>query len=308
MLRSACHAGAAGAHDERRRAGGHERGRRQLQRDERRDGQPQGAQRRRQHRAHAGSVTRQERQQGGSHMRRLWAGVCLWLRPAPAFALAGHACRLWEAGACGKQLPSIMLQGQALVLADSAHLLVSAHARILPPPSGAAGGQGTAGACGVSTYPAAAAAAPAVLSAAAQPRCSADSACIAPPRAQVRAVCSSNGQFVRQPSGSFEYEGGEVRLVVVSSACSLDTLKEALDRVVNRHSHSKSMSGPPKVCTLCCCPLPLLLPRRQRCVGCRGAPPSTLRPLARRAAVCVWRMPGAAAMLAGVGPQKEAAG
>ena len=65
-------------------------------------------------------------------------------------------------------------------------------------------------------------------------------------RCQVRVVCSSNGQFARQPSGSFEYEGGEVRLVIVSSASSLEVLKEALDRVVNRHSHSKSMSGPPK--------------------------------------------------------------
>ena len=60
-------------------------------------------------------------------------------------------------------------------------------------------------------------------------------------------MCSSNGLFVRQPSGSFDYEGGEVRLVIVSSASSLAALKEALDRVVNRHSHSKSMSGPPKV-------------------------------------------------------------
>ncbi len=65
--------------------------------------------------------------------------------------------------------------------------------------------------------------------------------------AQVRVVCSSNGAFVRQPSGSFDYEGGEVRLVIVSSASSLGALKEALDRVVNRTSHSKSMSGPPKV-------------------------------------------------------------
>ena len=64
--------------------------------------------------------------------------------------------------------------------------------------------------------------------------------------AQVRVVCSSNGVFARQPSGTLEYEGGEIRLVNVSSASTLDSLKEALDRVVSRNSQSKSLSGAPK--------------------------------------------------------------
>ena len=64
--------------------------------------------------------------------------------------------------------------------------------------------------------------------------------------AQVRVVCSSNGVFVRQPSGTLEYEGGEIRLVNVSSASTLESLKEALDRVVSRNSQSKSVSGAPK--------------------------------------------------------------
>ena len=78
-------------------------------------------------------------------------------------------------------------------------------------------------------------------------------------RAQVRVVCSSNGVFLRQPSGSLEYEGGEIRLVNVSSASTLDSLKEALDRVVSRNSQSKSMSGAPKARTTLSSALPVLL-------------------------------------------------
>lgn len=67
---------------------------------------------------------------------------------------------------------------------------------------------------------------------------------------QVRVVCSSNGTFIRQPGGHFEYEGGDTRLVSVSNWFSLASLKEAVERVVVRPTSSRSMSGPPEVCIL----------------------------------------------------------
>lgn len=68
---------------------------------------------------------------------------------------------------------------------------------------------------------------------------------------QVRVVCSSNGTFVKQPSGNFEYLGGETRLVSIASSSNLQSLKEALDRVVAKAS-STSASGSPEVCIPYC--------------------------------------------------------
>ena len=64
---------------------------------------------------------------------------------------------------------------------------------------------------------------------------------------QVRVVCSSNGNFIRQPGGHFEYEGGDTRLVSVSNWFTLASLKEAMERVVVRPASSRSQSGPPDV-------------------------------------------------------------
>ena len=65
---------------------------------------------------------------------------------------------------------------------------------------------------------------------------------------QVRVVCSANGNFIKQASGHYEYEGGDTRLVGISSASSLPALKEALNRVVTRAgAGSTSASGSPEV-------------------------------------------------------------
>ena len=61
-------------------------------------------------------------------------------------------------------------------------------------------------------------------------------------------VCSANGHFIRQASGHYEYEGGDTRLVGISSASSLLSLKEALSRVVTKAgAGSTSASGSPEV-------------------------------------------------------------
>ncbi|KAK9903274.1 hypothetical protein WJX75_001673 [Coccomyxa subellipsoidea] len=65
------------------------------------------------------------------------------------------------------------------------------------------------------------------------------------PSTKVRVVCSSNGNFIRQPGGHFEYEGGDTRLVSVSNWFTLASLKEAMERVVVRPASSRSQSGPP---------------------------------------------------------------
>ena len=68
--------------------------------------------------------------------------------------------------------------------------------------------------------------------------------------AQVRVVCSANGHFIKQASGHYEYEGGDTRLVGISSASSLPSLKEALSRVVTKAgAGSTSASGSPEVIT-----------------------------------------------------------
>ena len=64
---------------------------------------------------------------------------------------------------------------------------------------------------------------------------------------QVRVVCSANGHFIKQGSGHYEYEGGDTRLVGISSASSLQSLKEALNRVVTKAGGSTSASGSPEV-------------------------------------------------------------
>ncbi len=65
---------------------------------------------------------------------------------------------------------------------------------------------------------------------------------------QVRVVCSANGHFIKQASGHYEYEGGDTRLVGISSASSLPSLKEALSRVVTKAGGgSASASGSPEV-------------------------------------------------------------
>jgi len=64
---------------------------------------------------------------------------------------------------------------------------------------------------------------------------------------QVRVVCSANGHFIKQGSGHYEYEGGDTRLVGISSASSLQSLKEALNRVVIKAGGSASASGSPEV-------------------------------------------------------------
>ena len=65
---------------------------------------------------------------------------------------------------------------------------------------------------------------------------------------QVRVVCSANGHFIKQASGHYEYEGGDTRLVGISSASSLPSLKEALNRVVTKAgTGSTSASGSPEV-------------------------------------------------------------
>ena len=64
---------------------------------------------------------------------------------------------------------------------------------------------------------------------------------------QVRVVCSANGHFIKQGSGHYEYEGGDTRLVGISSASSLQSLKEALNRVVSKGGGSASASGSPEV-------------------------------------------------------------
>ena len=69
--------------------------------------------------------------------------------------------------------------------------------------------------------------------------------------AQVRVVCSANGHFIKQASGHYEYEGGDTRLVGISSASSLPSLKEALSRVVTKAGGgSASASGSPEVTEL----------------------------------------------------------
>ena len=64
-------------------------------------------------------------------------------------------------------------------------------------------------------------------------------------------VCSANGHFIKQSSGHYEYEGGDTRLVGISSASSLHSLKEALSRVVTKAgAGSASASGSPEVILL----------------------------------------------------------
>ena len=78
---------------------------------------------------------------------------------------------------------------------------------------------------------------------------------------QVRVVCSANGHFIKQASGHYEYEGGDTRLVGISSASSLQSLKEALSRVVTKAgAGSTSASGSPEVSPGLCykCMLPSL--------------------------------------------------
>jgi hypothetical protein len=102
-------------------------------------------------------------------------------------------------------------------------------------------------------------------------------------------VCSSNGTFVRQQSGHYEYMGGDTRLVSIASSSNLQSLKEALDRVVAKGA-SISASGCPEVWLPC--PLPnrlglfapsgvriprLLLPGLRACVrvsACLHAKPA----------------------------------
>ena len=64
-------------------------------------------------------------------------------------------------------------------------------------------------------------------------------------------VCSANGHFFKQASGHYEYEGGDTRLVGISSASSLLSLKESLSRVVTKAgAGSTSASGSPEVILL----------------------------------------------------------
>ncbi|CAL5222116.1 g4432 [Coccomyxa viridis] len=68
------------------------------------------------------------------------------------------------------------------------------------------------------------------------------------PGSKVRVVCSANGHFIKQASGHYEYEGGDTRLVGISSASSLPSLKEALNRVVTKAgTGSTSASGSPEM-------------------------------------------------------------
>ena len=60
---------------------------------------------------------------------------------------------------------------------------------------------------------------------------------------QVKVICSSGGHFMRTASGSFEYEGGETRLVSVANFCSFRVLLDALERITGIGNMSGSSAG-----------------------------------------------------------------
>ncbi|KAK9820412.1 hypothetical protein WJX72_010037 [[Myrmecia] bisecta] len=48
---------------------------------------------------------------------------------------------------------------------------------------------------------------------------------------KVKIICSSGGTFVKLPTGGYEYQGGETRLISVENFCAFSTLRASLDRV-----------------------------------------------------------------------------
>ena len=61
--------------------------------------------------------------------------------------------------------------------------------------------------------------------------------------AQVKAVCSSGGHFVKLSGGGFEYQGGETRLIAVPNFCQFSELAEALERIAGNAAAFSSASS-----------------------------------------------------------------
>ncbi len=60
---------------------------------------------------------------------------------------------------------------------------------------------------------------------------------------QVKAVCSSGGHFMKLTGGSFEYQGGETRLISVPNFCRYQDLLESLERLAGSAAGSTSGSS-----------------------------------------------------------------
>jgi len=65
---------------------------------------------------------------------------------------------------------------------------------------------------------------------------------IAPPTV-VKAVCSSGGSFIRGSGGSWDYEGGETRLLNIPYGCSAGTLFATLERATSSLSESSEFTS-----------------------------------------------------------------
>lgn len=82
---------------------------------------------------------------------------------------------------------------------------------------------------------------------------------------QVKMLCSSGGQFAKVPGG-WEYQGGETRLVSVSSDCHMQELQDALHRVSQTMRLDMSSScGSVQPCSLLACILPCLAHQSAAC-------------------------------------------
>lgn len=64
-----------------------------------------------------------------------------------------------------------------------------------------------------------------------------------PPRTIVKIVCSSGGNFIRGSCGSWDYEGGETRLINIPYGCSAGTLFATLERATSSLSESSEFTS-----------------------------------------------------------------